>query len=98
MDNDFGDAPEMPTDEMLQNWNEANDYVNEGQENNEPKFFKWVVEIEVEESWVADGFDMTDERAHDMLAHTLPYAYNYELKAKVISAPEAAEIRKAQGS
>lgn len=63
----------------------------------EPKFFKWVIEIEVEKSWVADGFDMDNERAHAMLATTLPYAYNTELKARVIKRPDPKAIRKAQG-
>lgn len=60
--------------------------------------FKWVVEFEVDEVWVADGFDLTDERALDMLAQHLRYAYmTTELGAKVISAPPPEEIRKVQG-
>lgn len=62
-----------------------------------PKWFKWTVEIQVDQSWVADGFDMTDERAHSMLAKTLPFAYGHELKAKVLSAPDPELIAKAQG-
>lgn len=61
------------------------------------KFYKWTVEIEVEVSWIADGFDLTNERAHDMLVHSLPYAYNYELKAKVLSKPPDKAIAKEQG-
>jgi hypothetical protein len=59
--------------------------------------FKWVVEIEVDPSWVADGFDMNDERAHSMLAKALPYAYNHELKARVLRAPSADRIARQQG-
>lgn len=59
--------------------------------------FKWVVEFEVSGTWVADGFNLTDERAKDMLAHDLQYAYGCELKAKVIKAPEPLDIAYAQG-
>ena len=59
--------------------------------------FKWTVEFEVDESWVADGFDLTDERAKQMIENTLPHAYGSETKAKVISAPEAQLIKRTQG-
>lgn len=61
------------------------------------KFFKWTVEFEVHESWVADGFDMTDERAREMLTETLPCAFDMELKARVVKSPSARAIRMAQG-
>lgn len=61
------------------------------------KFFKWTVEFQVDETWVADGFELTDERALEMLQNDLTYAYGHELKAKVISAPDKEAIRKAQG-
>ena len=62
-----------------------------------PKTFKWVVEFEVAEAWVADGFDLTDERALSMLANDLSWAHGSELGAKVIKAPDPNEIRVAQG-
>lgn len=62
------------------------------------KFYKWTVEFSVDASWVADGFDLTDERALDMLANDLSYAdAGQELKAKVIKSPSAKAIRKEQG-
>lgn len=61
------------------------------------KFYKWTVEFEVAASWVADGFDLTDERAHDMISGDLTYAYGHELRAKVIKAPAPPSIRKEQG-
>ena len=64
---------------------------------NGTKGFKWTIEIEVDESWVADGFDMDDERAKEMLAQNLPYAYNSELAAKVLKSPSKAAIMKVQG-
>jgi hypothetical protein len=59
--------------------------------------FKWTIEFEVTESWVEDGFEITEERALDMLANALPYAYGSELKAKVVKAPAKDLIRKTQG-
>jgi hypothetical protein len=62
------------------------------------KWFKWTVEFQVHETWVEDGFDLTDERALDMLAHDLSYAnIGTELKAKVLDAPSPMRIKKAQG-
>lgn len=61
------------------------------------KFFKWTVEFQVAECWVADGFDMTDERAHQMLASDLGWAHGSELRARVIKSAPAAEVAKTQG-
>ena len=62
------------------------------------KTFKWVVEFEVTENWVEDGFDIDEDRAQDMIANALPFAYGHELKAKVIKAPEPKLIKKAQAA
>lgn len=61
------------------------------------KTFKWIVEFEVSENWVADGFNLNDEQAHQMLCEELPYAYGSELKARVISAPSQESLMEAQG-
>jgi hypothetical protein len=61
------------------------------------KRFKWTVQFEVDETWVADGFDLTDERALEMLNGDLVSARTDELGARVIKAPTASSIRKAQG-
>jgi hypothetical protein len=61
------------------------------------RFLKWTLEIEVDETWVADGFDLTDERAHAMLANDLRYAYGHELKAKVLTRPPDEVIAQVQG-
>jgi hypothetical protein len=58
---------------------------------------KWIVELSVDELWVADGFDLTDERAKEMLASDLSYAYGHEIEAKVIKAPAPNKIAKLQG-
>jgi hypothetical protein len=62
-----------------------------------PKFYKWTVEFEVSADWVADGFNLTDERARQMIAGDLEWAREDELKAKVIKAPKASAIAKEQG-
>lgn len=65
---------------------------------NHRKSFKWTVEFAVDEVWVADGFDLDDERALMMLAKDLGWAnIASELRAKVIKSPDPAAIRKVQG-
>lgn len=59
--------------------------------------YKWTVEFSVAPTWVADGFEMTDERALEMLSNDLSSAYGYELGTKVIKAPSQERIRKEQG-
>lgn len=61
------------------------------------KKFKWVVEFSVDESWVEDGFEIDQDRALDMMANALPYAYGYEFNAEVLKAPDQKLIRKVQG-
>jgi len=61
------------------------------------KKFKWVVEFEVTENWVADGFEVDQRRAFNMIESVLPYASGLEIKATVKKAPEAKLIRTAQG-
>lgn len=53
------------------------------------KKLTWTVEFSVDPSWVADGFDLDDERAHLMIQHDLGYAYPSETSAKVVKAPSA---------
>lgn len=61
------------------------------------KMFKWTVEFQVSENWVADGFNLTDDRALNMLSSELGWAYEgIELKAKVVKRPNPDEIAKCQ--
>lgn len=57
---------------------------------------KWTVEFTVADSWVADGFDLTDERAFSMLENDLAFAYSNELSAKVVGKPDPEVVRKLQ--
>jgi hypothetical protein len=59
--------------------------------------FTWTVRLSVDKTWVEDGFDLTDERAKDMLRNELPQAYDFEVAAKVIKAPDPEKIAKVQG-
>lgn len=61
------------------------------------KTFKWVVEFEVDEKWVADGFNLTNLKVTGMLEDKLPFASGAEFKATVIKAPDFKLIRKTQG-
>lgn len=61
------------------------------------KPFTWVVALTIDPTWVADGFSLSDERAHEMLAKEIGGAYNHELKATVLVAPAAVSIAAVQG-
>lgn len=59
---------------------------------------KWTVEFSVDKTWVEDGFDLTNNRALDMLSNDLQYAnIGTELNARVIKSPDKKLIRKIQG-
>lgn len=62
------------------------------------RWFRWVVAFEVEETWVADGFDLTDNRAHAMVANDLRYAYGHELRGEVLTRPRREDVNVAQGA
>ena len=59
--------------------------------------FVWIAAFGVDRVWVEDGFDLTDERAKNMLAEHVAWAYNHELDAKVIAAPDADAVARCQG-
>lgn len=62
------------------------------------RFFRWVVEIEVDELWVEDGFNLNDEGLRYMLEHRLPWAYGHEFRGRVIAAPDPIAVRIVQGA
>ncbi len=63
------------------------------------KQFKWIVEIEINETWVADGYEATAENVKQaILAHSLGYAYESEVNVKQISKPLKSEIDRVQGA
>lgn len=69
-------------------------------DNDEPnpkRFYKWIVELEVNETWVADGFELTQERMKSMLETDLGYANSSETRCRIIHSPSEDSIAKAQG-
>lgn len=67
------------------------------QEPNPKKFYEWTVKIRVNAVWVADGFNLTEERLHNILAHHLNYAYGHEFGGEIIKAPKPDDIAREQG-
>lgn len=67
--------------------------------------YKWKIEVtlDVDPTWVADGFDASHpdriEEIQDVISGLLPYSYGNEfiVKAKILKAPDPAQIRKEQG-
>lgn len=59
--------------------------------------FKWVLEIEVSEDWVADGFDITEENVQNIADGINPYAVEGEYTARILKAPAPELVRQAQG-
>jgi len=60
-------------------------------------FQKWVVEIQIADTWVEDGFEITNDNIVDRLQEWLPYAYSHEVNGKVLKAPKQSVIKKLQG-
>lgn len=58
---------------------------------------KWTIEIEVDETWVADGFDATADRVLAWLESDLQFATLDELGAKVLKRPSDEQMAKLQG-
>jgi hypothetical protein len=60
--------------------------------------FKWVIEIEVAGNIVMDGFDIKDDDTlKERLMNWMPFVYGHEVAGRVLKAPPAELIRKAQG-
>jgi hypothetical protein len=60
---------------------------------------KWVIEIEIDETWVMDGFNLEDEQdIIDMLQDRLPWAHENELGAKILKAPRKETIKNLQSA
>jgi hypothetical protein len=66
-------------------------------EPNPERFYKWVLELEVNETWIADGFNMTEKRWKDWAADGLSRLNANEFRARVVHAPSPESIAKAQG-
>lgn len=63
-----------------------------------PKFYTWTVKFRIHNTWIADGFDLTPDRAFDMLARALPHArMGSELFAEVVASPDPDEVAREMG-
>lgn len=52
------------------------------------KMFKWVIEIQVSESLVEDGFDLTEDDAQEMVNNLFPYyVHPEEVKVAIKKSP-----------
>lgn len=61
------------------------------------KTYKWTVEITVDPIWVADGFNLTEDRLLDILQQELGFVCSHEVGGKVLKAPDPKQIRAEQG-
>ncbi|MEK7706210.1 MAG: hypothetical protein AAB426_14715 [Myxococcota bacterium] len=61
------------------------------------RHYEWTVKIRVAATWVADGFDLTAERAHSMVAKDLGYARGDEIETEIVAAPPDRDIATEQG-
>ena len=57
----------------------------QSEEGNMEKQKIFTVKFYVDRSWIDDGYNITNESAKEMLSASLPYAYQNEIDAKVIS-------------
>lgn len=59
---------------------------------------KYIIEIQIANTWIADGFNIsTNQDVKDLLRQLLPYAYDHEVKGKVIHKPDIKVIKRLQG-
>lgn len=61
------------------------------------RFYKWTVEIEINEVWVAGGFEITADRVQQMIQEAIGFARESETRVRVVASPDLKKIRKAQG-
>lgn len=62
------------------------------------KRYRWEVQIDVDAVWVADGFNLTEERLRSMVGRALAHAYGHEFAVKVLRAPPEHAIAIEQGA
>ena len=60
--------------------------------------FRWRIEIEIDEVWVADGFEVTEDRIHDMVVSAIGFARPDEVLVRILASPHPDEILQAQGA
>jgi hypothetical protein len=64
----------------------------------EAPMLKWTIEIEVDEKWVADGFNLSKPRQLQALEEQiLQWAYGHEKRVTLVSGPDPAKVAELQG-
>jgi hypothetical protein len=58
--------------------------------------FEWTVTVKVDPKWVADGFNLTEERLNDLLQNALDFASSEEVQGTVITWPDSKRIERVQ--
>lgn len=58
---------------------------------------KWTIEIEVDETWVADGFNPNDGWVQDMMMDRLSWANGSEVGGRIVKAPDQEKVAHLQG-
>lgn len=58
---------------------------------------QWIVKFTVDDDFVADGFQLTEELALDMIQSAVPYAASEEVSAEIIEMPQREAIEELQG-
>ena len=56
----------------------------------------WTVEISIDRSWIADGFNLVEEKLQEEVNDLLPYATPEECQVKIIKAPNPEVIKRLQ--
>lgn len=61
------------------------------------KALKWTVEIEIDETVIAEGFTLTENRVRDMLDSGMPAGSENKFTIRIVGRPESSEILAAKG-
>lgn len=62
-----------------------------------PEMLEWTVKIRVSSTWVADGFDLTEERMRRIMERALSSARSSEISVDIVATPDPEKIAHAMG-
>lgn len=60
------------------------------------KWFTWVLEIKIERDFVAEGYNISEDRAKMMVKDSFPFMRIPEFKTKIIKKPLKKELKEIQ--
>ena len=58
----------------------------------------WTVSIGIEDLWVGDGFELTEEGIREMVIGCLYGAYDHEVDVKLLQTPQQVDLDKVNSS